>query len=106
MQYQFLSLSLSLRYEKGFLPISPYLGFEAPECHLVLHQRTVEQVHLIYDETTTALKDEVSKSVSRGMVIVYTPDYSEGLYHFILPLRAHYLSARSIKPLVIMMKKK
>ena len=92
----------------------PYLGFEASKLHLLLQQRTRAQTQLIPDDDPSAaggeggvglsMRDElVEHSAHSGSVIVYASQASDELYHFILPLRAHYLHASQLKPLVIML---
>ena len=88
-------------YEKGPLPISPYCGFETPRCHLVLYQRTREDVAYILDGSCGDFRDELKES--SGTVIVYCEEASDELYHFILPLRAHQLSAKDLKPIIFML---
>lgn len=53
-----------------------------------------------------SMREEMAEHSSHvGSVIVYSQDISDDLYHFILPLRAHYLQASLLKPLVIMVDK-
>ena len=97
------------RYEKGTLPNPPYLGFEASKLHLLLHQRPRDKVQLIPDDVDctqgkVSMRDELVENCSHvGSVIVYCNEALEELYHFILPLRAHYLHTSLLKPLVIML---
>ena len=50
------------------------------------------------------MRDELLEHCAHsGSVIVYSNEASDDLYHFILPLRAHYLHASHLKPLVIML---
>ena len=104
------------RYEKGTLPLPPYLGFEASKLHLLLNQRTRDKVQLIPDDDTThtqsaveggiSMRDELVEHTTHAKaVIVYCSEVSDEMYHFILPLRAHYLHASQLKPLVIMTEK-
>lgn len=85
------------------MPISPYCGFETPLCHLVLYQRTRKDVASIYDNDSGDFREELKDS--DGTVIVYCEEASDELYHFILPLRAHQLSAKELKPIVFMIDK-
>ena len=104
------------RYEKGTLPLPPYLGFEAAKLHLLLNQRPKNKVQLIPEDDTSHTQDTVEGGISMRdelvehtthakAVIVYCVEASDELYHFILPLRAHYLHASLLKPLVIMTEK-
>ncbi len=100
--------SHTCRYEKGTLPLPPYLGFEASKLHLLLQQRTRALTQLIPDEDPKegdiSVRDElVEHCAHSGAVIVYSEQASDELYHFVLPLRAHYLHASHLKPLVIML---
>ena len=88
-------------YEKGPLPISPYCGFETPLCHLVLYQRDRADVAHIYDSDSGDFRDELKDH--DDLVIVYCEEASDELYHFILPLRAHQLSAKELKPIVFLL---
>ncbi len=101
-----------LRYEKGTIPFPPYLGFENLKLHLLLHQRPKENVQLVPEDGTevergkVSMRDELAEHSSHSSaVIVYCNEVSDELYHFIMPLRAHYLHASLLKPLVIMVGK-
>lgn len=103
------------RYEKGTLPLPPYLGFEAAKLHLLLQQRTRDKVQLVPDDNRKvevvegggiSMREELLEHCAHvGSVIVYCNEALDELYHFILPLRAHYLHASHLKPLVIMLEK-
>lgn len=86
------------RYEKGPVPGCPYLGFEAPDCHLLTESRPPEQVVIS--------RGSGIQGQQEGVVIVYTDSVNESLYHFVLPLRANYLPTSAIHSLVIMLKNK
>ena len=92
---------LCYSYEKGPLPISPYCGFETPRCHLVLYQRDRADVAHVYDNNCGDFRDELKDY--DGLVIVYCEEASDELYHFILPLRAHQLAAKELKPIVFLL---
>ena len=103
------SLGLTCRYEKGTLPFPPHIGFEFLKVHLLLQQRTKNKVQLIPSDTEVgeiSMREEMAEHSSHvGCVIVYCQDTSDDLYHFILPMRAHYLHASLLNPLVIMVDK-
>ena len=97
------------RYEKGTLPFPPYLGFQASKVHLLLNQRTKDKIKIMPDDMETggiSMREEMREHSSHvSSVMVYCQYVSDDLYHFILPLRAHYLHASLLKPLVIMVEK-
>ena len=39
-----------------------------------------------------------------GAIIIYSDVADMELYHFILPLRAHYLAVQELKPIVLLLK--
>jgi len=53
-----------------------------------------------------SLREELMEQAGHvGSVIVYSPEASDELYNFLVPLRAFYLHASLLKPVVIMLSK-
>lgn len=53
-----------------------------------------------------SLREELmDQATHMGSVIVYSPTASDELYNFLVPLRAYYLHASLLKPIVIMLAK-
>ena len=57
----------------------------------------------ICDTSCGDFRDELKDY--NGAVIVYCEEASDELYHFVLPLRAHQLSAKELKPIIFMLGK-
>ncbi len=108
---------LALRYEKGTLPLPPYLGFDDAKLHLLPQHRTKNQIRIAADSKSAGTlegeevggvdvrKELMDHATHMGSVIVYSPTASDELYHFLVPLRAYYLHASLLKPIVIMLAK-
>ena len=53
-----------------------------------------------------SMREELMEQAAHvGSVIVYSPDATDDLYNFLVPLRAFYLHASLLKPIVIMLGK-
>ena len=110
-----LILRCDCRYEKGTLPLPPYLGFDDAKLHLLVKKRPRDLVQLVMDDrdvgggsetSSISMREELMDQATHvGSVIVYCPEASDELYNFIVPLRAHYLHASLLKPIVIMLNK-
>eukprot|EP00731_Ephydatia_muelleri_P023902 Em0016g173a len=88
---------------KATLPVIPYCGFEPLVCHLLREKRSSALIRLDQGDKRTA-GGASPQHWQEGAIIIYSDVADVELYHFILPLRAHYLAVQELKPIVLLLK--
>ena len=63
-------------------------------------------VHALAQGDDTATQDRLVSQWQQDAVIASAEKASSELYHFVVPLRAHYLPSGSLKPVVLFLKQK
>ncbi|XP_019852945.1 PREDICTED: potassium channel subfamily T member 2-like [Amphimedon queenslandica] len=88
----------NVEYNEDVPPI-PYCGCEPLKCHLMKNARTYEDI--IIDRSF--IGEDITRQWYHHAIIVYSDVVSDGLFHFITPLRAAYLPPSSLKPIVFLL---
>ncbi|XP_068262428.1 potassium channel subfamily T member 2 isoform X2 [Nyctibius grandis] len=96
-------VSASLEYAKGYPPYSPYIGSSPTFCHL-LHEKVPFCClrldkgcqHNYYD-------DAKAYGFKNKLIIVAAETAGNGLYNFIVPLRAYYRPKKELNPIVLLL---
>ncbi|KAM7162853.1 potassium channel subfamily T member 2 isoform 3-T3 [Macrochelys suwanniensis] len=96
-------ISTGLEYAKGYPPYSPYIGSSPTFCHL-LHEK-VPFCCLRLDKGCqhNYYEDAKAYGFKNKLIIVAAETAGNGLYNFIVPLRAYYRPKRELNPIVLLL---
>ncbi|XP_015669230.1 potassium channel subfamily T member 2 isoform X3 [Protobothrops mucrosquamatus] len=92
-----------LEYLKGYPPYSPYIGSSPTFCHL-LHEK-VPFCCLRLDKGCqhNYYEDAKAYGFKNRIIIVAAETAGNGLYNFIVPLRAYYRPKKELNPIVLLL---
>ncbi|XP_067333293.1 potassium channel subfamily T member 2 isoform X2 [Channa argus] len=93
----------STRWLKGYPLNSPYIGSSPALCHL-LHEK-MPFCCLRMDKACdhVSFEDARSYGFKNKLIIVSAENAGNGLYNFILPLRAYYRPRKELNPIVLLL---
>ncbi|XP_061489968.1 potassium channel subfamily T member 2 isoform X3 [Rhineura floridana] len=96
-------VSNGLEYMKGYPPYSPYIGSSPTFCHL-LHEK-VPFCCLRLDKGCqhNYYEDAKAYGFKNKIIIVAAETAGNGLYNFIVPLRAYYRPKKELNPIVLLL---
>ncbi|NXQ51715.1 KCNT2 protein, partial [Anthoscopus minutus] len=96
-------VSAGLEYVKGYPPYSPYIGSSPTFCHL-LHEK-VPFCCLRLDKGCqhNYYEDAKAYGFKNKLIIVAAETAGNGLYNFIVPLRAYYRPKKELNPIVLLL---
>ncbi|XP_025748095.1 potassium channel subfamily T member 2 isoform X4 [Callorhinus ursinus] len=96
-------MSANLEYAKGYPPYSPYIGSSPTFCHL-LHEK-VPFCCLRLDKSCqhNYYEDAKAYGFKNKLIIVAAETAGNGLYNFIVPLRAYYRPKKELNPIVLLL---
>ncbi|XP_064415545.1 potassium channel subfamily T member 2 isoform X3 [Latimeria chalumnae] len=95
--------STSQEYVKGYPPNSPYIGSSPTFCHLL--QKKVPFCCLRLDKGCqhNHYEDAKAYGFKNKLIIVSAETAGNGLYNFIVPLRAYYRPKKELSPIVLLL---
>uniref|UniRef100_A0A7M4DX18 Potassium sodium-activated channel subfamily T member 2 n=1 Tax=Crocodylus porosus TaxID=8502 RepID=A0A7M4DX18_CROPO len=95
--------SAGSEYAKGYPPYSPYIGSSPTFCHL-LHEK-VPFCCLRLDKGCqhNYYEDAKAYGFKNKLIIVAAETAGNGLYNFIVPLRAYYRPKKELNPIVLLL---
>uniref|UniRef100_A0A8C5KAZ7 Potassium channel, subfamily T, member 2 n=1 Tax=Jaculus jaculus TaxID=51337 RepID=A0A8C5KAZ7_JACJA len=95
--------SSNVEYAKGYPPYSPYIGSSPTFCHL-LHEK-VPFCCLRLDKSCqhNYYEDAKAYGFKNKLIIVAAETAGNGLYNFIVPLRAYYRPKKELNPIVLLL---
>uniref|UniRef100_A0A8C5R755 Potassium sodium-activated channel subfamily T member 2 n=1 Tax=Leptobrachium leishanense TaxID=445787 RepID=A0A8C5R755_9ANUR len=90
-------------YAKGYPPNSPYIGSSPTFCHLL--QEKVHFCCLRLDKGCqhNYYEDAKAYGFKNKIIIVAAETAGNGLYNFIVPLRAYYRPKRELNPIILLL---
>ncbi|XP_028937116.1 potassium channel subfamily T member 2 isoform X4 [Ornithorhynchus anatinus] len=96
-------VSTNLEYAKGYPPYSPYIGSSPTFCHL-LHEK-VPFCCLRLDKSCqhNYYEDAKAYGFKNKLIIVAAETAGNGLYNFIVPLRAYYRPKKELNPIILLL---
>ncbi|XP_075792842.1 potassium channel subfamily T member 2 isoform X5 [Pelodiscus sinensis] len=96
-------ISMTSEYAKGYPPYSPYIGSSPTFCHL-LHEK-VPFCCLRLDKGCqhNYYEDAKAYGFKNKLIIVAAETAGNGLYNFIVPLRAYYRPKKELNPIVLLL---
>uniref|UniRef100_A0A8C0C4C3 Potassium sodium-activated channel subfamily T member 2 n=1 Tax=Balaenoptera musculus TaxID=9771 RepID=A0A8C0C4C3_BALMU len=96
-------MSSNVEYAKGYPPYSPYIGSSPTFCHL-LHEK-VPFCCLRLDKSCqhNCYEDAKAYGFKNKLIIVAAETAGNGLYNFIVPLRAYYRPKKELNPVILLL---
>ncbi|XP_034935518.1 potassium channel subfamily T member 2 isoform X5 [Chelonus insularis] len=91
---------------KGFPPVSPFIGVSPTLCYLLKEKKPLccLQLAQVCEHCTYRNAREYNW---QNKTIILAADYaSNGIYNFIIPLRAHFRSKTSLNPIILLLEKR
>uniref|UniRef100_A0A3Q3GEW5 Potassium channel subfamily T member 2-like n=1 Tax=Labrus bergylta TaxID=56723 RepID=A0A3Q3GEW5_9LABR len=98
-----VTVGLCHRWVKGYPLNSPYIGSSPTLCHLL--QEKMPFCCLRMDKAChhTLFEDARSYGFKNKLIIVSAESAGNGLYNFIVPLRAYYRPRKELNPIVLLL---
>ncbi|XP_037401942.1 potassium channel subfamily T member 2 isoform X6 [Pygocentrus nattereri] len=88
---------------KGYPPNSPYIGSSPTLCHLLLQKAPFCCLRLDKACEHVSFEDAKAYGFKNKLIIVSAETAGNGLYNFIVPLRAYYRPRRELNPIVLLL---
>ncbi|NWR23948.1 KCNT1 protein, partial [Emberiza fucata] len=99
-------ISPCCRYVKGYPPNSPYIGSSPTLCHLLPEKAPFCCLRLDKGCKHNSFEDAKAYGFKNKLIIVSAETAGNGLYNFIVPLRAYYRSRKELNPIVLLLDNK
>ncbi|XP_068105310.1 potassium channel subfamily T member 1 isoform X5 [Hyperolius riggenbachi] len=90
-------------YVKGYPPNSPYIGSSPTLCHLLPSKAAFCCLRLDKGCKHNSFEDAKAYGFKNKLIIVSAETAGNGLYNFIVPLRAYYRSRKELNPIVLLL---
>ncbi|XP_036892280.1 potassium channel subfamily T member 1 isoform X3 [Sturnira hondurensis] len=95
-----------VEYVKGYPPNSPYIGSSPTLCHLLPVKAPFCCLRLDKGCKHNSFEDAKAYGFKNKLIIVSAETAGNGLYNFIVPLRAYYRSRKELNPIVLLLDNK
>ncbi|EHB11627.1 Potassium channel subfamily T member 1 [Heterocephalus glaber] len=93
----------AVEYVKGYPPNSPYIGSSPTLCHLLPVKAPFCCLRLDKGCKHNSYEDAKAYGFKNKLIIVSAETAGNGLYNFIVPLRAYYRPRRELNPIVLLL---
>ncbi|XP_068562803.1 potassium channel subfamily T member 2 [Cebidichthys violaceus] len=93
----------STEYVKGYPPNSPYIGSSPTLCHLLAEKAPFCCLRLDQGCRHNSFVDAKAYGFKNKLIIVSAETAGNGLYNFIVPLRAYYRPRKELNPIVLLL---
>ncbi|XP_035996242.1 potassium channel subfamily T member 2 [Fundulus heteroclitus] len=93
----------STEYVKGYPPNSPYIGSSPTLCHLLAEKAPFCCLRLDQGCMHNSFEDAKAYGFKNKLIIVSAETAGNGLYNFIVPLRAYYRPRKELNPIVLLL---
>uniref|UniRef100_A0A3B3UBL7 Potassium sodium-activated channel subfamily T member 1 n=1 Tax=Poecilia latipinna TaxID=48699 RepID=A0A3B3UBL7_9TELE len=90
-------------YVKGYPPNSPYIGSSPTLCHLLAEKAPFCCLRLDQGCMHNSFEDAKAYGFKNKLIIVSAETAGNGLYNFIVPLRAYYRPRKELNPIVLLL---
>uniref|UniRef100_A0A8C5B5R9 RCK N-terminal domain-containing protein n=1 Tax=Gadus morhua TaxID=8049 RepID=A0A8C5B5R9_GADMO len=87
----------------GYPPNSPYIGSSPTLCHLLPQKASFCCLRLDRGCTHSSFEDAKAYGFKNKLIIVSAETAGNGLYNFIVPLRAYYRPRKELNPIVLLL---
>ncbi|XP_047184882.1 potassium channel subfamily T member 1 isoform X12 [Scophthalmus maximus] len=95
--------SVGSDFVKGYPPNSPYIGSSPTLCHLLPQKAPFCCLRLDKGCTHNSFEDAKAYGFRTKLIIVSAETAGNGLYNFIVPLRAYYRPRKELNPIVLLL---
>ncbi|CAL8347344.1 unnamed protein product [Lota lota] len=95
--------SVGSDFVKGYPPNSPYIGSSPTLCHLLPQKASFCCLRLDRGCTHSSFEDAKAYGFKNKLIIVSAETAGNGLYNFIVPLRAYYRPRKELNPIVLLL---
>ncbi|XP_051751493.1 potassium channel subfamily T member 1 isoform X7 [Ctenopharyngodon idella] len=95
--------ALALECIKGYPPNSPYIGSSPTLCHLLQQKAPFCCLRLDKGCRHNSFEDAKAYGFKNKLIIVSAETAGNGLYNFIVPLRAYYRPRKELNPIVLLL---
>ncbi|XP_077004889.1 potassium channel subfamily T member 1 isoform X2 [Tamandua tetradactyla] len=96
----------AVEYVKGYPPNSPYIGSSPTLCHLLPVKAPFCCLRLDKGCKHNSYEDAKAYGFKNKLIIVSAETAGNGLYNFIVPLRAYYRARKELNPIVLLLDNK
>ncbi|XP_054466460.1 potassium channel subfamily T member 1 isoform X2 [Anoplopoma fimbria] len=95
--------SVGSDFVKGYPPNSPYIGSSPTLCHLLPQKAPPCCLRLDKSCPHSSFEDAKAYGFKNKLIIVSAETAGNGLYNFIVPLRAYYRPRKELNPIVLLL---
>uniref|UniRef100_A0A8C1ZGZ3 Si:dkey-21e5.1 n=1 Tax=Cyprinus carpio TaxID=7962 RepID=A0A8C1ZGZ3_CYPCA len=93
----------ALEWIRGYPPNSPYIGSSPTLCHLLQQKAPFCCLRLDKGCRHNSFEDAKAYGFKNKLIIVSAETAGNGLYNFIVPLRAYYRPRKELNPIVLLL---
>ncbi|KAH0811954.1 hypothetical protein GEV33_010837 [Tenebrio molitor] len=94
------------RIVKGFPPVSPYIGVSPTLCYLLKEKKPLCCLQLAQVCEHCSYRNARDYQWQNKTIILAADYASNGIYNFIIPLRAHFRSKTSLNPIILLLERR
>nr|XP_053624836.1 potassium channel subfamily T member 2 isoform X12 [Plodia interpunctella] len=91
---------------KGFPPVSPFIGVSPTLCYLLKEKKPLCCLQLAQVCEHCAYRNAKEYQWQNKTIILAADFASNGIYNFIIPLRAHFRSKTSLNPIILLLERR
>ncbi|XP_050423571.1 potassium channel subfamily T member 2 isoform X3 [Adelges cooleyi] len=91
---------------KGFPPVSPYIGVSPTLCYLLKEKKPLCCLQLAQVCEHCSYRNATDYNWQNKTIILAADYASNGIYNFIIPLRAHFHPKTSLNPIIILLERR
>ncbi|XP_031705193.1 potassium channel subfamily T member 1 isoform X5 [Anarrhichthys ocellatus] len=95
--------SVGSDFVKGYPPNSPYIGSSPTLCHLLPQKAPFCCLRLDKGCIHSSFEDAKAYGFKNKLIIVSAETAGNGLYNFVVPLRAYYRPRKELNPIVLLL---
>ncbi|XP_045465184.1 potassium channel subfamily T member 2 isoform X3 [Harmonia axyridis] len=95
-----------VRIVKGFPPVSPYIGVSPTLCYLLKEKKPLCCLQLAQVCEHCSYRNARDYQWQNKTIILAADYASNGIYNFIIPLRAHFRSKTSLNPIILLLERR
>ncbi|XP_035229849.1 potassium channel subfamily T member 1-like [Stegodyphus dumicola] len=91
---------------KGFPPVSPYVGVSPTLCYLLKEKKSLCCLQLAQVCIHCSFRNAKEYNWPSRCIILAADFASNGIYNFIVPLRAHFHLPQTLRPIILLLERK
>lgn len=103
---KFCSLVFVNRIVKGFPPVAPYVGVSPTLCYLLRDKKSLCCLQLAQVCEHCPFRNAKEHNWPNQCIILAADYASNGIYNFLVPLRAHFHSPQTLRPIILLLERR